>query len=335
MRMIAAASVVLGMFGLVSACSKHDQTTVFAEGDWRNEMSTVRIGLRASEDDAFKVRRWEVFQETLSEVTGLPVKVFEASDYNGIIQAIASDQIDLASFGPGSYANVYAQVGDDVTPILATRESTGVMGYYSGIVVRADTPYQSIEDLEGQPLAFVDFNSTSGYIYPRWKMRQAGIEPDTFFSESAMAGGHLQSVMAMQNGQFDAAVVSLSRGTPEYGFRGGSIFRMARLGLVDINDFRIIWAAGPIPRSPMAVRTDRPQEFKDLLRGAIASLAFDQPEVIAEMGRMPGSNYAAVDHAYYQEIVDIRAEEIKEQRMRFARRTPDEPQGSRYASATQ
>ena len=319
MRTLIALAAALSTFATLSACGGADGPT-FEPGDWRAEMKQVRLGLRASEDDPFTVRRWEILTETLAEATGLPVRIYEASDYNGIIQAIASGQIDIATFGAGSYANAYAQVGDLVTPILASRAPDGSMGYYSGLVVRSDTPYQSIADLAGEPLAFVDFNSTSGYIYPRWKMRQQGIDPDTYFGDVAMAGGHLQAVMAMQNGQFDAAIVSLSEGAPETGFLGGAFYRMARQGLIDLENFRLVWHAGPIPRSPTTVRSDRPQEFQDLARGAIAALPFDAPGAMTDMGSTPGAGYGAVDHSHYAEIVAMREMEIAEQRSRFVRR---------------
>ncbi|WP_298745254.1 hypothetical protein [uncultured Brevundimonas sp.] len=45
----------------------------------------------------------------------------------------------------------------------------------------------------------------------------------------------------------------VSGGTPETGFSTGAHFTMARRGLVDLEDFRIIWTAGPIPNSPVVV----------------------------------------------------------------------------------
>ena len=213
----------LSLFVLgLSACSgDNDTSTDFPEDDWRADVKILKIGHKASESDPMSVARWEFLTKFLADATGLNVKVYQASDYNGVVQAVASGQVDVASLGAGAYANVNAQVGDLVDPILIRRDSEGVSGYYSGLVVRADSPYHSIEDLQGEPIAYVDFNSTSGYIYPRWRMRRQGIEPDTFFSESAMAGGHLQSVMALLNGQFGAIVVSLSGGSPETGYRWG------------------------------------------------------------------------------------------------------------------
>ena len=284
--------------------------------DWRAEVSIVKYGSSSSEEDPIALRRVELISNHLSGVTGLPFRVYQTSDYNGNVQAISSGQTQMGSMGAGTYTNVHSQIGDMAVPILTRRDAYGQSGYYSTLIVRADSPYQSIEDLAGKTLAYVDFNSTSGYIYPRWKMREQGIDPDTHFADAAMAGKHTQAVLALLNGQFDATIVNAHGGTPEYGFATGTIKRLARRGLVDEDEFRVIWTAGPIPTSPYVVRADLPQELQDLIRGTIAALPYDAPEVQASMARLPGNHYAPVDRSFFQEIIDMRAREIEHHRER-------------------
>ena len=155
-------------------------------------MKEVRIGHASSLEDPAVLARWDLFISHLEEATGLPVKMYQATDYNGTIQALSSGQLDIGSMGGGAYANVNSQIGDLVEPLFHRRDSADRRGYYSSIVVRRDSAYQTIEDLEGARIAFVDFNSTSGYIHPRWAMRQQGIDPDTFFGKTGMGGSHLQ-----------------------------------------------------------------------------------------------------------------------------------------------
>ena len=45
-------------------------------------------------------------------------------------------------------------------------DSEGLTGYHSVIAVKADSPYQSLDDLKGKTLAYADPNSTSGYLPP-------------------------------------------------------------------------------------------------------------------------------------------------------------------------
>lgn len=307
----------LGCAALLAACGGKEVAAT--SDDWRAGRKEIRMAINGSDDDPMIVRRRAAYQERLTEATGMPVKLYESSDYNGVIQALSSGQVDLAQMAGGSYANVDAQVGDLVTPILTLRQAEGETGYYSTMVVRADSPIRSIADMKGRTLGYVDFNSTSGYLVPRAKLRDQGIDPDTFFGKTTFAGGHTQAVMALANGQFDAAILNASGGTPESGFTRGALNTMARRGLVDKDDFRVIWATGPIPSAAFVVRTDRPQPMIDLIRGAMAALPYDEPELWPEIGQIDGSAYTAVTRDHYKDIIDLRAESLAERRGRGGR----------------
>lgn len=303
--------VILAAGAALAACGEASDPSLTG---WQAEMGQIRLGARGSEDDPAVVRRWKTYETYLSRITGLPVRNYEASDYNGVIQALASGQADMITTGPAAYANADAQIGEKAKPILAVRNAQGYIGYYSALAVRADSPYRTIQDLMGKSIGWVDFNSASGYVYPRYVMRKQGIDPDAFFAKSAITGGHTQGVMAMANGQFDAILVTASGGDPVTGFTSGAIFTMARRGLVKMDDFRMIWFAGPIPQSPTVVRGDRPQEFIDITRGALAALAFDEPEIWRDIGQADGSTFAAVTRADYAEIIAVRAAEVASRR---------------------
>lgn len=301
---LAAALVILA--GSLGGCS--------GPGQGRTQMHEVRMAVMAGNSDPRLAGRWTAYQTLLERATGLPVKLFHSSDYNGVIQAFASNQVDVADLAPDSYANVDSQIGPLAAPILAIRDAEGQMGYYSAVVVRSDSPYHTLADLKGRSLVYPDLNSTSGYLYPRARMRDQGIDPDSFFGKSGFSGGHTQSVMAVENGQFDAAVVYVSGGTPQAGFSAGPMFRLAQLGLVKPDDFRILWSVGPIPNTALSVRSDRPQWFIDQVRGAAAALPYDDPQTWDDIGQLDGSTYAAVDRDFYAGIIKLRAEDIARHR---------------------
>ncbi|MFA7440986.1 MAG: hypothetical protein WCZ66_08440 [Sphingomonadaceae bacterium] len=58
------------------------------DGSWQSEMGRIRMAVRGDEADPFVAARWKNYRLHLQEFTGLPVHTFEASDYNGVIQAI-------------------------------------------------------------------------------------------------------------------------------------------------------------------------------------------------------------------------------------------------------
>lgn len=295
---------VLGLAG----CGKAAQNV--RPGSWQEQMGQLRIAVRGDEGDPSKTAGWGGFTEHVHRFTGLNPKVAEASDYNGVIQAISAGQVDYATMGAGSYANADAQVGAKAVPFLTVRQAEGNMGYYAALMVRSASPYRTLQDLKGKKLAFIDFNSTSGYIYPRRAMRKIGIDPDHFFGEAVMAGGGTQALMALVNGRVDAAVVVASAGTPETGFAAGSHVTLARRGLLKLSDVRVIWTAGPVPNSPYVIRTDRPKPFVDVMRGTLAILPYEKPQVWEEISQTAGSTFAPVNRDFFKEVIDIRSEEI-------------------------
>ena len=301
-------SCAVGMAG----CGQHPAAQ--ASSDWRGQMKQIRFAVRGSESDPAMATRWDVYRDYLSKAVGVPVKLYESSDYNGTIQALSSGQVDMAMIAGGGYANVDAQVGTKVAPVLTVRQAEGSMGYYSALLVKKDSPVHTLADMKGRSLGYVDFNSTSGYLYPRAKMREQGIEPDTFFGKTSFAGGHTQAVMALENGQFDAAIIEVGGGDPVHGFTTGPQYTMARRGLIDPKAFRIVWVVGPIPNAAIATRTDRPQPYIDAVRGAMAALPYDDPELWRGIGQPDGSALTAVDRSFYAEVIKLRAADIAQRR---------------------
>jgi phosphonate transport system substrate-binding protein len=62
----------------------------------------LRISMQGSNDDPALVKRREAYQQFLGKATGRPVKLYESSDYNGVIQALASGQVDVATEAPAA-----------------------------------------------------------------------------------------------------------------------------------------------------------------------------------------------------------------------------------------
>jgi phosphonate transport system substrate-binding protein len=296
----------------LNGCNKGGQ--VSQDGRWQSQMARLRIAVRGDEADPSKTAGWGSFRQHIRDFTGLVPQTSEASDYNGVIQALSSGQVDYATMGGGSYANVDAQVGTKAMPFLTVRQAEGSTGYYSVMMVRSSSPYHTLADLRGKKIAYVDFNSTSGYIFPRRTMHNQGIDPDHFFGETVMAGGATQAAMALANGRVEGAVLLASAGTPETGFAASTPITLARKGLMKVSDLRGVWTAGPIPNSPYVIRTDRPKPFVDVMRGTLAILPYEKPKVWEETTQTAGSTFAPVNRDFYKDVIAIRQDEIQSRR---------------------
>lgn len=306
-------ALALALSGCDAGPVSTDEQAATDPANWRQSEKDFKLAVSLPAEILDLSEDEEKFRAALEHRLEMSAKIQRVGGYDGLIQAMAANQVDMATFGAGAYASLYDLVGDQAVPLLTFRGHAGDMGYYSTIMVLKDSPYQTIDDLRGKRLAFVDYNSTSGYIYPRHAMREQGIDVETMFGEVGITGGHLQSVMALTSGQYDAVVTLLSGGTPETGFASGTTQMMADRGLIELTDYRYIWFAGPIPNSTFVMSAEKNQAFTDLVRGVMAALPYEAPEALASFGIRRNTTLTAVEPAFYESIIAMRAEEIRSQ----------------------
>jgi phosphonate ABC transporter permease subunit PhnE len=152
-------------------------------------------GLRSSAD---------ALARALADRIHCPVRAYVALDYTALVEALRAGQVHLAWMTPAPL--VLAERLLDVQ-ILLTQVRHGAPTYYGAIVVRQDSPVSDVAALRGKTIAWVDPQSTSGYVIPRYLLLQRGIDPQRFFKQQVFAGGHDSAVIAVQAGQVDAAAV--------------------------------------------------------------------------------------------------------------------------------
>lgn len=172
--------------------------------DWKAKFPELRMGVSSAENEAGAMARHEPVVKYLTGKLGVPVRIYRTADYAGLVEAMRADQLEFSRFGPAVYSLGRRVMGDKLQPVLRDVDNNGAEGYYSIIVVRADSPYQSIADLKGKSFAFADPNSTSGYAFPSFYLREQGFDHKTHFSGTVFSGSHENSIIAVQKGQFDA-----------------------------------------------------------------------------------------------------------------------------------
>ncbi|PWK58097.1 phosphonate ABC transporter substrate-binding protein [Roseicyclus mahoneyensis] len=294
------AALVLGATALTS-------TAAFAQDDWRAQMGSFNIGILGGENEADRLRRNECYGELISEVLGVPVQLFPAADYAGVMQGLLAGQLHMAGLGAASYAGIYLQDPDAVEPVLTRAQLDGTLGYYAVMVVRSDSDIQSLEDMQGRSLAYADPNSTSGYLVPRGQLALQGINDEEYFGTTGFGGGHEQAVVAVLNEQYDAAVTWISgQGDFSDGFSRGNLRRMVDNGLLDMNDIRIVWTSDIIPNGPTVFRQDLPEEARALMMEFLLSMQAEHPECYALAAGGDDGGFVEIDHAFYESTIALR-----------------------------
>jgi phosphonate transport system substrate-binding protein len=170
-------------------------------------LTQFRIGILGGESTQDRLARYDEFQKLLEAHLKMPVKLFPAADYAGVMQGIAAGQLEAAEFGASGFAGAWLDC-KCIQPVVVPQEKDGSAYYYSVMVARADSGIKSLTDMKGHSLAWADPNSTSGYLIPSATLKTKGIDltDGTYFTKTGFSGGHEQGVVAVLNKQYDAAV---------------------------------------------------------------------------------------------------------------------------------
>ena len=284
---------------------------------WAQQIPTLRIGVLGGENEADRIGRYGGYARLFEETFGIPVRLFQASDYAGVVQAFAGRHIEIASMSPAAYAASWMESSGNVEPILVTQEADGSTSYIAVMYTRADSGITSLEQMRGKSMAWADPNSASGYLIPRAALRAAGINPETFFGRTGFAGGHEQAIVAVLGRQFDAGVTWASGvGDPAQGFNRGMLRATADKGMLNMRDIRLIWRSGPIQNGPIVVRKDTPQSFKDDMIAFHLALPAAHPDIHRAVERGNVIGWVPTKHEDYELFVQMRREEADQRRRR-------------------
>lgn len=212
-------------------------------------------------------------EKLLGDKLGIPVKVSVSTDYNVVIEAMSSKQVDVGFLPPSNYvvahdnrkaADLLVQAqrfGVDDTTGQPTKELVDF--YKSMIVVKADSPIKSVADLKGKKMGWQGVTSAAGYIYPGLVLKTAGVDPVKDVT-GVQFQGHDKAIIALLNGQVDAV----------------GVFQDIRTNMIkDYPDIfkqtKVLAFSDKIPNDTIAVRSDMDATWKKKIQDAFIAIGND------------------------------------------------------------
>jgi phosphonate transport system substrate-binding protein len=273
------------------------QSRPAAGSDWRETFPELNFGVISSENEADRVARHQRFLGYMTRALRAKLRMHNATDYAGTIEGLKARKLEFARFGPASYAQAWLVTGGKVEPLAVQTDSDGFAGYHAVIVVRVDSAYRSVEDLEGKSLAFADPNSTSGYIAPRYFLKEAGFDPATHFARTGFSGSHENGVIAVINGTYDAAATWWTNE------ERGNVQRMEGKELIPKGQVRVLWKSPKLPDSPWAIHTDLPSDLRRDVRAALLALPSADPSAWKDLTDGKSKGLIEIAHRDYEPIV--------------------------------
>ena len=203
----------------------------------------LRVGFAPFENQRQVLKKAGPVVEALSRALGMKVIPFVAGDYPGVVEAMKGGKLDVAFYSPAALVMAERVAG---ARVILKSIYRGRAHYFSAIITRADGPIKTLKDLRGRNFAFVDPGSTTGAVYPKLMMKNAGLDPARDLGKVIYAGGHDASILAVYNGKVDAAATFANDD------RGEDV-PWKHILKADAGQIRAIAYSKPIPNGAVAV----------------------------------------------------------------------------------
>jgi phosphonate transport system substrate-binding protein len=273
----------------------------------QDAITGFNIGILGGENAQDRLTSTECLRVAVEKELGVPVKLFTPADYDGVIQGLLGGTIDYAWLGASAYAKTYLTNPEAVDVMLTKQNVDGTTGYYSIGFARKDAGIATIEDAKGKSFAFADPNSTSGFLVPAAELTAKLGKLEDYFAEVKMSGGHEQTIVGVNNGDFAAGVSwADGLGNWEDGYTSGAFRKAADAGLVDMNNLVEIWRSALIPEGPLVVRRALPQDVKDKIYALMDAMWQTDPACAYNVAAGEAKDFVPVKHDDYLGIIAAR-----------------------------
>lgn len=191
--------IMLGMLlslGLVSAMSIN-----------ASAQNVLRVSAIPDEAPTELQRKFQPLGDYLSKETGMKVEFTPVTDYAAVVEALATDKIDMAWLGGFTYVQAKIRTNGTAKPIVQRLEDEK---FTSKFIVPESSTAKTLADLKGKAFAFGSPSSTSGHLMPRYFLMKAGINPDQDFKTVAFSGAHDATLAFVASGKAEAGVLNAS-----------------------------------------------------------------------------------------------------------------------------
>ena len=199
----------------------------------------------------------------LQKETGYHFITAIPASYVAVVEAFGTKKADIASINTFSYLMANAKYGAEAR--LRIVREFGETSYKGQFLARVGSGIDSLKDIAGHTIAYVDPSSTSGYILPKAKLKRLGIKP----SESVFAMRHDNVVTMVYQKQVDVGATYYAPPDTVTGEILDARMRVEKQFPDVAKKIKIIGFTEDIPNDPWVFRKDLDEDMKEKIINAL------------------------------------------------------------------
>ncbi len=275
------------VLALVGACSDRVPPTAARKVSGR----TLLIGLPPERNIFREIERYEPIADYIRLRTGIGIRFKILPRYGNIVDNFGSLGLDGAVFGSFSYAVARARLG--VVVLARPENADGVSTYHGLIFVRRDSGIANARQMRGKRFAFVDKDTTAGYLLPLHYFNENGVgDYRTYFRETYFTGTHEDAVYDVLNRKADIGAAK------------NTVFdRLAAADPRITRDLAILATSPDVPENGLALRGDIEESVRNALKDALIQMDKD-PAGRTILEKFGARRFIATGEADYRPVLD-------------------------------
>jgi phosphonate transport system substrate-binding protein len=228
----------------------------------------------------------QVFAELMahiSKATGKPVVYFDAASTEVQLHALRDGKLQITTLNTGNVPVGVCEAG--FIPVAGLGDAAGSTKYQMEILVAANSPIQTVDDLRGHELTLTDPGSNSGYKAPLVLIKSDfGLLPGRDFG-IRYSGGHEESIRGLARGTFEAIAVA-----------NDVLKRAISDGTIKPAQFRSIYKSENFPTAAIGYEFNLKPELAGEIRAAILDFDWKGTGLEKQFGPSNETRFVPVDY---------------------------------------
>ncbi|EGR2557225.1 sensor histidine kinase [Vibrio alginolyticus] len=169
----------------------------------------VEVGVLAIRGHLYAEQRWQPTIDWLNQQISDVHFVLHPLNLDEMGEAVKFQTMDFILTNPGQAVRLGRQYALSWMATLTSRApQNSNYGIGSALVVRANSSYQTVQDVSGRPVAAVSEKAFGGYLTMRYQIVKMGLNPNDFFSDVRYLGFPIDAnLYQLRDGNVEAAVV--------------------------------------------------------------------------------------------------------------------------------